>query len=366
MILAEVIALLEAEAPLCYQEDYDNSGLQTGDRQQEIHAALVCLDVTEEVIDEAIARKANLVVSHHPVIFGKLKKLTGSNAVERIVAKAIKNDIALYACHTNLDNVKHGVNKEIAERLSLRNLRVLRPKTGTLLKLFTYVPTTHVAAVEAALFEAGAGHIGAYSECSFQTPGRGSFKPGEETKPFLGSAGGAREYVEEVKIEVLLERYQQGRVLKVLMEAHPYEEVAYELIGIDNEHQDIGAGMIGELDEAVDAAGFLTIVKETMKTECIRHTSLPEGRVKRVAVCGGSGSFLLADAIKQGADAFVTADYKYHQFFEAEGRILIADIGHYESEQYTINLLARIISGKSPNFAVLLSNTNTNPVNYYY
>ena len=306
-----------------------------------------------------------MVVCHHPVIFSGLKRITGRNYVERIVHKAIKNDIIIYAAHTNLDNMYTGVNAKIAEKLGLTNIKILAPKTDTLSKLYTYAPMEAAPKVLEALFAAGAGHVGKYSECSFNAPGTGTFRAAESANPAIGVAGGKREWVDEVKIEVLVERHQQAAVLRALFSTHPYEEVAYELIPLPNANQHIGAGMVGTLPQPMDETAFLSSLKQQMKAGIIRHTELSGKKIQKVAICGGSGSFLLNDAICAGADVFVTADYKYHQFFDAEGKIIIADIGHYESEQYTGEIFEAILKEKFPTFAVLLSNSSTNPVKYF-
>lgn len=365
MQVQDIIQAIEAYAPPAYQEGYDNSGLQIGDRQAEVRAVLIALDVTEAVLDEAIQRGANMIVAHHPLLFSGLKQISGRNYIERIVMKAIKNDINIYACHTNLDNVRNGVNAKIAEKLGLQNTSILTPMADSLYKLYTFAPVEAAASVRDAMFAAGAGSIGKYSECSFNTQGIGTFRPGEDTDPVIGLPGGPREEVKEVKIEVLVDKSRKAGVLRALVAAHPYEEVAYDIVPISKVNQDLGAGMVGELAEPVDETAFLQHIKTNMKADCVRHTPLLGRKVKKVAVCGGSGSFLLKDAIRSGADFFITADFKYHQFFDAEGRIVIADIGHYESEQFTSEIFLDIINRKFPNFATLLSNLSTNPVNYF-
>lgn len=365
MQVQDIIQAIEEYAPPAYQEGYDNSGLQVGDRQAGVKAVLIGLDVTEALLDEAIQRGANMIVAHHPLLFSGLKQISGRNYIERIVRKAIKNDINIYACHTNLDNVRNGVNAKIAEKLGLRKTAILSPMGDSLYKLFAYAPVDDAASVRDAMFAAGAGHIGRYSECSFNTPGKGTFRPGEGTNPAIGQSGGQREEVNEVKIEVLVDKGRRQQVLKALFAAHPYEEVAYEIIALGNANQDLGAGMVGELAEPMEETTFLQHIKNNMKADCVRHTALLGRKVKKVAVCGGSGSFLLKDAIRAGADVFITGDFKYHQFFDAEGRIVIADIGHYESEQFTTEIFLGIINRKFPNFATLLSNLSTNPVNYF-
>lgn len=366
MKAAEIISVLEDFAPLTYQESYDNCGVQVGDTNMEVTGVLLTLDITEAVIDEAIARHCNMIVAHHPVIFSGLKKLTGRNYVERVVLKAIKNDILLYAAHTNMDNARAGVNAIIAERIGLQQTTILQPMQGTLKKLYTYAPGKDAARVRDALFAAGAGQIGKYAECSFNTEGHGSYRPLPDATPYIGEAGGLRHTEPEVKIEVLVQPHHETAVLWALFASHPYEEVAYELVALQNQNQELGAGLVGNLPEPMEAAAFLTHLKEKMNVSCIRHTRLPGKKIQRVAVCGGSGSFLLKDAIRAGADLFITADYKYHQFFDAENRIVIADIGHYESEQFTVQLFEQLLKKKIPNFAPLLSDINTNPVNYFF
>ena len=284
----------------------------------------------------------------------------------RIVQRAIRQDVVLYAIHTNLDNARAGVNKIIADKLGLRDTTLLQMMGGTLRKLYTYAPQSAADKVREALFEAGAGDIGKYRECSFNIPGTGTFKPDADADPKIGTAGGPREWVDEVKIEVLVQKHKEAGVLKALFESHPYEEVAYEFVHLHNLNQELGAGMIGTLREPMEGQAFLSFLKEKMNTACIRHTALSDKPIRKVAVCGGSGQFLLPDAVQSGADMFITADFKYHQFFDADGRIVIADIGHWESEQFTVELLEAIITEKIPNFAPLISRTITNPVNYFF
>jgi dinuclear metal center YbgI/SA1388 family protein len=365
MLVKDIIQAIEAIAPPVYQEGYDNCGLQVGDPAAEVKGVLISLDTTEAVLDEAMQRGCNMIVSHHPLIFSGLKRLTGRNYVERIVQKAIKNDINIFAAHTNLDNMYAGVNAKIAEKLGLKDTAILSPKNSTLSKLYTYAPTAIADKLRDALFAAGAGHISKYEECSFNTVGMGTFRPGAGTNPAVGTAGGERELETEVKIEVIVEKHNEARVMRALFENHIYEEVAYELIPLANANQYIGAGMVGTLQSPMPERDFLDFLQKQMKTDCIRHTALSGRNISRVAICGGSGSFLLNDAIREKADIFITADYKYHQFFDAEGKIVIADIGHYESEQFTSEIFEAILKEKFPTFAILLSSLNTNPVKYF-
>lgn len=363
MKIKDLIQQLEQLAPPSLQENYDNSGLLIGSKDDETSGAIVCLDCTEEVIDEAIAAGYNLIIAHHPIIFSGLKKINGKNYVERIVIKAIKNNIAIYAIHTNLDNVYAGVNQKIAAKLGLINTRILAPKNQLLCKLVTFAPVSNAEEVRNALFAAGAGNIGKYSECSFSSHGTGTFKAGTGAQPFVGSLNERHSEPEE-KIEVILENHLQHAVITALKNAHPYEEVAYDVYPLLNSHQLVGSGLIGDLKAPVDTMEFLKSLKNSMLTSCVRYTKVIKDKVQKIAVCGGSGSFLLNDARANGADIFITADYKYHQFFDADGQLVIADIGHYESEQFTIELIGDFLKDKFPTFAVRLTKVNTNPVNY--
>jgi dinuclear metal center YbgI/SA1388 family protein len=364
MKLSELTNYLESLAPLALQEDYDNSGLIVGNPDKEIHQALVSLDCTEAVVDEAINKQCQVIISHHPIVFKGLKKFNGKTYVERVVEKAIRNNIAIYAIHTNLDHIKTGVNARICETLGLKNCHILSPKHGLLKKLVTFVPHAQAGQVRDALFKAGAGHIGNYSETSFNAPGEGTFKGNEHTDPYIGTPG-QRHTEPETRIETIYPAGMESKILMALFLAHPYEEVAYDLYPITNQHQEVGAGMIGEVEHVVDEKTFLQHIKWKMNAAVIRHTAFTGRQVKKVAVCGGAGGFLLKQAIAAGADIFVTADYKYHEFFDAEGKLVIADVGHFESEQFTQHLLCEIIQKKFTNFAVRLTEINTNPVKYY-
>lgn len=364
MKIRDITHYLEQIAPLSLQENYDNAGLLTGNADWECSGIITTLDATEDVVLEAIEKKANLVIAHHPIIFGGLKKITGRNYVERTIITAIKNDIAIYAIHTNLDNVLHGVNARMADKLNLIDRRVISEKSGVLRKLYTYVPDAHLEAVRDALFAAGGGQIGNYSECSFSSPGEGTFKGAAGSQPFVGSPG-SRHTEPERKIEVLFEAWNEKRILNALIKAHPYEEVAYEIISLENNNQQVGSGLIGELPNAVTEAEFLAMLKEAFGLQVIRHTPLMGKSVKKLALCGGAGSFLTGAALAAGADWFITADVKYHEFFDANGRLVLADIGHFESEQYTSDLLLEVLSEKFPNFAVQKTGVKTNPVHYF-
>ncbi|MFI5221194.1 MAG: Nif3-like dinuclear metal center hexameric protein [Bacteroidia bacterium] len=362
--IKDLTSYLEKIAPLGYQESYDNAGLLTGNKDSVIDNVLITLDCTEEVIDEAITSKCKLVIAHHPIIFKGLKKLTGSNYVERTVIKAVKNEIALYAIHTNLDNVHNGVNRRICDKLGFKNLKILAPKSDLLKKLVVYVPVAHLDKVKKALFDVGAGNIGNYSECSFSVEGTGTFLGNENSNPFAGKKG-KTSYEKEMRLETIFPSHLEEKLVMALIKSHPYEEPAYDIFALENVLNRVGAGLIGELDKELSKDKFLHHLKSKLNLKQIRFTETTKTTIRKVAVCGGSGSFLLKNALAQQADAFVTADFKYHDFFDAEKRLLVADVGHYESEIFTKELLRDLILEKFPTFAVLLSKINTNPVNYF-
>ena len=361
--IKDLILLLEQYAPLAYQESYDNAGLQTGNPQESITGVLLTLDCTEAVLEEALQNNCNVIIAHHPVIFKPLKKLNGQNFVEKIIIKALKNNLAIYACHTNLDSVFNGVNSKICQKLGLLNPRILAPKADLLRKLITFIPVNDTAQVLQALHQAGAGHIADYQNCSFQVTGLGSFQPINKANPTIGQIN-QQEFVEENRIEVLFPAYLESKITQALFLAHPYEEVAYDVVPLTNYNQQVGAGMLGELPEPVSEPDFIIYLKEKMELQVVKHTAFRHKNLKKVAVCGGTGSFLMRDALRQEVDVFITADLKYHEYFEAENKMMLADIGHYESEVYTKELFYEIIKNKFPNFAVLLSKVNTNPVRY--
>jgi dinuclear metal center YbgI/SA1388 family protein len=363
MKLKEITDCIETFAPLAYQESYDNAGLIVGNHDMEITSALICLDSTEAVLDEAIELGCNLIIAHHPIIFSGLKKINGKNYVERVIIKAIQNNIAIYAAHTNLDNVHNGVNAKIAEKLGLINCRVLAPQKNLLKKLITFCPIDKAEELRSELFAAGAGSIGNYDECSFNSEGTGTFRALEGTNPYIGQHG-KQHQEKEVKIETVIPSYLESKILKTLFSVHPYEEVAYDLVPLNNSLSNIGAGLIGELKEDVEEMVFLKELKSSMKTDYIRCTSLRNKKIQKVAICGGSGSFLLNEAIKNQADIFITGDFKYHQFFDSDGHIVIADIGHYESEQFTSELFYDLLIKNFSTFAVRLTKNNTNPIKY--
>ncbi len=363
MKIKDVIHIIEETMPPVYAEDFDNIGLLVGDANADLKGVLITHDTLESVVDEAVQKGMNLIVSFHPIIFSGLKSLTGRNYVERTVMKAIKYDIAIYAMHTALDNQAFGVSGILAHKLGLQNQKVLQPQSGTLRQLVTYAPVADAEKVRNALFEAGAGKIGNYAECSFNVEGAGTFKPLEHANPYVGEQG-KRHYEKEERISVIYPIHLESRILQNLFAQHPYEEVAYEILSLQNNNQEIGLGIIGELPQSVDEFEYLKKLKKQLNLSCIRHSALRGKSIKKVAILGGSGSFAIKPAKAAGADLLITADLKYHDFFQAENKIVLADIGHYESEQYTKSFLFELLTKKIRNFAVALSEINTNPINY--
>ena len=361
----EIIRALEEAAPLALQESYDNSGLIVGDPESEISSLLLCIDLNEAVIEEAIQKGCGLIVSHHPIIFKGLKRLTPDGYVERVVIKAIRNGIAIAAMHTNLDNSHEGVNKKIADKLGLKSLSILEPKEGMLQKIITFIPESHAEVVRAAMFEAGAGQIGLYDACSFNVKGSGTFRAGAGASPFVGQMHQVHNEA-EIKVEMIVPAYRASTVVKAMLAAHPYEEVAWDLITLANRWNEAGSGMVGYLDEPLTEQDFLSLLQHVFGTPALRHTELTGKLIRKVAVCGGSGSFLIKSAERAHADAMITADVKYHDFFDVMNKLLLIDAGHYETEQFTKELMSDILTENFPNFAVLFSEVNTNPVRYYF
>jgi dinuclear metal center YbgI/SA1388 family protein len=363
MTIKNITDSIEEIAPLQYAEDFDNVGLLVGNYNTEVSGVLVTLDTLENVVDEAIETNCNLIVSFHPIIFSGLKKLTGNSYVERVVLKAIQNNIAIYAIHTALDNSVKGVSAKMAEVLGLTNTKILLPKSGLIKKLTTYVPINDAEKVRNALHIAGAGNIGNYSDCSFNIKGQGTYMGNENSNPTIGKKG-KLQIENETFISVVFEKHLENKILQSLFEAHPYEEVAYDIITTDNTHQNIGMGMVGELENEVSEKDFFNFLKKQFNLQCIRHSKLLGKPIKKVAVLGGSGSFAIDAAKHSNSDIYVSADFKYHEFYKAENQLILADIGHYESEQFTKNLLADYLTKKFRNFAIVLSKSNTNPINY--
>lgn len=364
MKLKDLCSFLESAFPLTFQESYDNSGLQVGDPEKRISCALLTLDVTEEVINEAINEGCDVVISHHPVIFGGLKNITGNSPEGRVLLKAIRNDIAIYSAHTNLDSAYNGVSQKMALKLGLKNIKILSPVRGKLYKLVTFIPEDHLQRVSNAIFEAGAGVTGNYDRCGYSVPGTGSFRAGEGANPFVGGIGKIH-FEKETRFETVLLSHLKEKVVKALLDNHPYEEVAYDLYRLENDNPNAGSGCIGEMSKPVTEAEFLDILSQIFEARGIRHSDITGRIISRVALCGGSGSLLLGDAISSGADAFVTGDIKYHTYFEAGNRLLLIDCGHYETEKFSAEIIFDLLIKKFPKFALRFSQTNTNPINYH-
>jgi len=363
MKLTDLCSFLDTAVPLSFQESYDNSGLQVGVPQKEISSALLSLDITEEVLEEAISSGNDVIITHHPLIFNPLKRITGSSVTERILMKAIEKGIAVYSSHTNLDIFTNGVSRKIAQKLNLKNIKVLSPIKRKLLKLVTYIPEKHFDKVSEALFAAGAGVIGNYDQCGFSIMGTGSFRGNENTRPFVGEKGQIH-FEKEIRFETILFSHLKEIVINTLLDTHPYEEVAYDLYQLENENIEVGLGCTGELDDPVSESEFLKFVSSILDARGLRYSTLAGRKVRKVAICGGSGASLLNDALSSGADAFITADIKYHTFFEAESKILLIDAGHFETEKFTTEILYDLIIKKFPKFALRFSEVNTNPINY--
>lgn len=360
----DICSILEKLAPTAYQESYDNAGLLVGDKNMSLTGVLFAVDITEEVLEDALSKGVNMVVAHHPIIFRGLKRLTGADYVQRTVIKALQHNIALYASHTNLDSVQGGINTKLCEKLGLEHIKVLAPKENSLLKLVTFVPHSHVQKVSDALFDAGCGHIGNYDNCSFNTKGTGTFRPLDNSIPFVGKPNELHEE-EETRIETILPHYLLQQVLQALRQTHPYEEIAYDVYELHKQNTSVGIGCIGELPKAIPTKDFLAFLKQTFSLKLLRHTSLCKKEIRKVAVCGGSGHFLLQNAKNAKADIFITGDFKYHDFFEADKQLIIADIGHYESEHCCMEIFNELITENLPNFATYFTNVDTNPIKYF-
>jgi dinuclear metal center YbgI/SA1388 family protein len=363
MKLSELCSYLDSAVPLSFQEGYDNSGLQIGQPELEINSALITLDVTEPVVEEAIQKGCEVIVSHHPVIFSPVKRITGRTMRERIIQQAIKNDIAIYSAHTNLDMAGNGVSKKMAQKLGLQDVVVLRTLKNRLLKLVAFIPEDHLDKVREAVFNAGAGITGNYDRCGFTLSGTSSFRPGEGANPFLGKKGRIN-FEKEVRFETILFSHLRGKVVEALLKTHPYEEVAFDIYSLENDNVDIGMGCIGDLPEPLGVNDFLSMVSSVFEAYGIRYSGPAGKQVRKVAVCGGAGSPVLEDAVTAGADAFVTGDIKYHTFGDAENRILLVDCGHFETEKFSTEILYDLIIKKFPKFALRFSETNSNPINY--
>lgn len=364
MKIKEFINEFEQIIPVRQAEDFDNVGLLCGNPEREISGVLIAHDALEFIIDEAIEKNFNLILCFHPIIFSGLKSITGKNYVERAVLKALENKIAIYAIHTAFDNDFFGVNYKICEVLGLKNQQVLMPKKNQLKKLEVYVPTDSAEKLRNALFVAGAGNIGFYDECSFTIQGDGTFRPLEGSDPVIGTHN-ERENANEVLINVIFEDYKTNQILFAMKENHPYEEVAYQLITLENDNQYTGLGRYGNLEQEMDELDFLTFIKQKFNIDIIRHSSLNNKKIRTIGVLGGSGASGIKAAMSAKCDAYITGDVKYHDFFSAEGKMLICDIGHFESEQFVVQQLFEILSEKFTTFAIAKTTQKTNPVNYF-
>lgn len=364
MRISEITDWLDRQIPLGLQADYDNSGLQTGDIGEEASAALLCIDVTEKVVDEAYARGCNLIISHHPVIFNPLKKVTGNTEAERVIIKAVRNNITIYSAHTNLDSLRDGVSSRMAMKLGLKNVEVLEPVRGRLVKLVAFVPHSHLKLVRDALFQAGAGHIGNYDSCGFSGDGTGTFRGNENSNPFAGEKGSLHAEP-EVRFETIMPSFLISTVIKALIETHPYEEPAFDIYPLLNEWKTAGMGCVGTLEKEINESDFLSLCKSTFSPCCLRHTAFRGKEIRKVALCGGAGVSLLEKAIDAKADAFVTGDVKYHQFAAAAADILLVDAGHFETEKFATEIFHELLTKKFPNFALRFSETISNPINCY-
>ncbi len=363
MKIKEITNFIENFAPTFLQEEYDNCGLTIGDENTKIKKILICLDVTLDVMEEAKKNNCNLIISHHPVIFKEIKKINNNDLTEKIINRAIKNNICLYALHTNLDNIIGGVNSIICEKLKIKNNKILLPKKNTLNKIITFCPSKYTNKIQKSLSKAGAGMIGNYDSCSFASSGLGSFRPLKESNPFVGEKEKIHQEKED-RIEMLFSKHKEKDIIESLLKTHPYEEVAYYIQECKNVNKNFGSGMIGELESEVNTKDFMKFIKKTMKSKCLRHTEIINKKIKKIAVCGGSGAFLIEEAIKQKADVFITGEIKYHDYFKSNNKILLVDIGHFESERYTTNLIYRVIKKNFSKLAVLKSNIDTNPIRH--
>ncbi len=364
MKIRDIIRIIEKIAPVCYQENYDNSGLQIGSPENEVTSVLICLDINEAVVDEAISAGANFIISHHPLIFSGIKNITGKSYIERIIIKAITNNISIYSSHTSLDNSALGVNKIIADKLGLKDAEILDPKSSLLYKVVVFVPVDHLENVREAMFLAGAGEIGNYDNCSFSTSGDGTFKANEKANPFVGQ----RELLhseKESRLEMIVPLSSKENVIKNMLQAHPYEEVAYDIFKLENKYNDVGSGMIGNLENEMPAKDFALYLKEHFDIDTVKCAFPEDKKIKRVALCGGSGSFLINKAISAGADCFITGEIKYHDYLDFYERIALYEIGHYDSEKFTMELLKNLLNDKVPELTTQITNIKTNPIKYF-
>lgn len=363
MKISEITGAIEKYAPLWLQEEWDNAGLQVGDTDREATGAVLCVDATEAIVDEAIDRGVNLVISHHPLLFRGLKRITGRTATERIVAKALKHDIAIYSAHTNMDSAPGGVSWATGRRAGLTAMRTLVPQQGRLMKLAVFVPSAYSNAVSEALWNAGAGRMGNYDRCAYMTDGRGTYRPLPGADPAIGTVGQSHTEA-ETRIEVVFPTAISGRVVQAMLKAHPYEEPAFDLIPLANDITSAGLGVIGSLKTPMPASEYIAWVKQALGIGAIPYAGDARRMVHRVALCGGAGAEFIGNAIAAGADLYMCGDLKYHDFTTHADSIVLADIGHYESEQCTKEIFYDIIQKNFPNFATYYAEEDKNPISY--
>lgn len=364
MTVGDFCLFLENNFPLELQEEYDNSGLQIGKYNNEIYGILISLDITEEVINEALEYGDNLILSHHPLIFSQIKKISDKNNLGKIIYKAIENNLAIYSAHTNVDNNFNGINLYISKLLNLKNPEILVPASNYLFKLITFVPESNANKVREAILNEGAGFIGNYDMCSFNTQGTGTFRPLENTNPYLGETYQLN-FVNEVRIETIVPKHLLNKVVTTLLANHPYEEVAYDIYPLNNKYSKAGSGIIAELEDYMETIDFFELVKKTFNLKTIKHSKLNKKNIKRIAICGGSGAFLIKEAINKNVDLFLTGEIKYHQYFEAENKIILVEIGHYESENLIKDFFYDFLTKKLSKFAIHKSKIDTNPIKYF-
>jgi dinuclear metal center YbgI/SA1388 family protein len=364
----EIIKYLEEWAPKGIAWDRDNVGLQVGNLEIKIKNIMLSLDLSDNVIENAIEEQCNLIITHHPILYHPLKNLDLSkDQIARMIEKLIKNNITLYSAHTNLDFTKHGVSYQLAERIKLKKIRFLKGLSENQVKLVVFIPISYIKKVADAIHYSGGGIIGEYSHCSFRTEGTGTFKGSDESNPVVGNKG-VVEFVEEVKLEVLVDEWRLNQVISAMKKAHPYEEVAYDIIALKNDNVNYGMGAMGELEVAMNTNEFLDFISSKLKTAHLRYASSKKKKIKTVAVCGGSCGELLDEAIRQNADAFVTADLKYDTFQDAEGKILLIDAGHYETEMPVLDEVQRRLKrflNINKKIKVLKFKDSTNPIIFY-
>lgn len=363
MKLIDIIKHIEDFAPLALQESWDNSGLILGDKNQEVNSIMVCLDVSETVLNEAIEKGCNLILSHHPIIFKGIKKLTESNSDQRLLRKAIKNDIAIYAAHTSLDNAKEGINNFLAKKLGLKNISILAPKEDCLFKIVTYVPNAYADIVREAMFQAGAGSIGDYNACSYNLEGTGTFVAQEGTNPFVGKIG-EMHLENEIRIETIVPSHLLSNVIRSLCTSHPYEEPAYDVFQTHIQWKQAGLGVVGELENGIEEEEFFQLLKTTLHLSTFRRSPRLGKKVKKIAICSGSGADFITKAKAANADAYLSGDISYHRFFEHDDKMLIIDIGHSETELPTKELFCNELGKRINGIQVIASANEVPPMEF--